>query len=241
MERDAGTLTPEAAASALAWWLDAGVDALVSEEPRNWLAPQAKTPEPPTDAPPITKTSEIPDQLPLFRGWLADSPDVPLAAPGAPRICPAGDPASGLMILIDMPAPEDCHANQLIAGAPGQLFDRMLKAMGRDRESIYLAALSCVSAPGGGLPPQDTARCTDLARHHVALAGPKAVLVLGDACAKAMLGGSVTQVRGTVREIETTQGPFKAVATFSPAHLLRVPAAKAHAWADLQLLMDLMK
>ena len=37
MERIEEDVSPETAASALRWWLDAGVDCLVVEEPRDWL------------------------------------------------------------------------------------------------------------------------------------------------------------------------------------------------------------
>ena len=45
MGGDLTTLRPAEAKSALAWWLEAGVDALVAEDARDWLAvPAAKAP-----------------------------------------------------------------------------------------------------------------------------------------------------------------------------------------------------
>ncbi len=234
MERGSNPLSPAAAASVLQWWSEAGVDTLIDEQPRDWLRskpkPAAETPE-----------DVLPHQLGLFQAWLADSDSLSFAAPAAPRICPAGDPASGLMILADMPTGEDCAAGTLISGEAGRLFDRMLAAIGRDRGSVYLAALSCLRSPDGRFTTESARSCAALARHHIGLASPKAVLLLGDACSKAMLGLPMSQARGRWHEIATHAGPVRALVTLPPSYLLNQPAAKAHAWADLQMLIEEVK
>lgn len=237
MERESHDFAAEAA-SALSWWSDAGVDVLVAEEPRDWLKPKSKAPaapERPAAAPP---GEAPPGQLDLFQTWLQDSASLPFAAPSAPRVCPAGDPAAGLMVLTDMPTGEDCAAGTLIAGEAGRLFERMLAAIGRDRASIYLAALSCLRSPDGRLNTEAARRCADLARHHAGLVLPRALLILGDSASKAMLGLPLVRARGRWHEVATHAGPVKALVTLPPAYLLHQPAAKAHAWADLQRLIE---
>lgn len=234
------------AASLLRWWSEAGVDCLVGETPRDWLrahdrpASPAETPAlfgaapapaPPADAPP-------PAQLSLFRAWLAEAADLPFASPSAPRVCPSGDPASGLMILIDMPSAADCASGTLLSGPEGRLFDRMLAAIGRDRESVYLASLSCLRSPDGRFDADGARRCADLARHHVDLASPERLLLFGDACARALVGEPMLAARGRWHRIDTEAGPVPARVTLPPAMLLAQPAAKAHAWADLLALME---
>src|SRR5688500_1743619 len=160
MDEPAQTITAEEAASALQWWSDAGVDCLVDEAPRDWLNPR----EPVAAAAPVREETqpaeaELPAQLELFRAYLADSGDLPFATPAAPRVCPSGDPSSGLMMLTDMPAAEDCETGALISGETGLLFDRMLAAIGRDRGSIYLASLSCLRAPSGSFTEPSATRC----------------------------------------------------------------------------------
>ena len=253
MERGNDPLTPEAARSVLAWWADAGVDVLIDEEPRDWLRPQPKAeaaPAVPLKAAPAARATPPaapapaaeapPDQLNLFQAWLRESTALPYAAPAASRVCPSGDPASGLMILADMPTVEDCGTGALISGETGRLFDRMLAAIGRDRSSIYLAALSCLRSPDGRLATDAAKNCATLARHHIGLAEPRAVLLLGDACSKALLGLPMTQARGRWHEIVTQSGPVKALVTLSPGFLLSHPAHKKLAWADLQMLIQEM-
>lgn len=224
------------AASALSWWSDAGVDTLVDEAPRNWLAPKAAEPAAPKAPPAPT----MPDDLDGFRAWFVDGTRLPLAAPAAPRLGPAGDPAAGLMVLIDMPGPQDVAAGQLISGAPGALFDRMLGAMTppRGRDTIYLAPLSPVRTPTGRLDPAQESQLAEIARHHVALVRPKAVLLFGDACAKALLGGAVAASRGRWHDLSTPAGPVKALATIRPEKLEQQPSLKKIAWEDLQMLME---
>jgi len=182
-----------------------------------------------------------PDQLGLFHDWLKASPALPFAAPSAPRVCPAGDPAAGLMVMIAMPSSQDCAAGTLLSGAPGRLFDRMMAAIGRDRGTIYLAGLSCLRPPGGRFDAVGAGRCADLARHHVGLAAPRALLLMGDGCCHALLGMGAVKARGRVHRLATRAGDIAVVATLTPDYLLTQPSAKALAWADLQMLMGLLK
>ena len=226
------------AASALQWWSDAGVDVLVDEAPRDWLRPKAKVAVQTPAPPPEQKSDKLPDQMDLFHAFLRDSDTLSFASPAAPRICPSGDPASGLMVMIDMPAAEDCAAGTLLSGEAGALFDKMLKAIGRDRTSIYLASLSCLRSPSGSFTSSASVQCAALARHHIGLAAPKALLLFGDACSKALLGLSVAQARGRWHEVATQAGPIRTIVTMPPHYLLQQPQAKKHVWADLQMLMQ---
>lgn len=215
------------ALGALDWWHRAGVDTLVEEEPRDWLCAPAK-PQP--VAPAASVPGALPATLASFHAWLRESD----ALPGAPgqRILPAGDPSSGLMLLADMP--EAVDAGALFSGDLGRLFDRMLAAIGRDRSSIYLAAMAPVRVPGRELEAPEIAR---IARHHVALAAPRLLLLLGNAPSRAILGLDFAAARGRKHQLNLEATTVTAIATFHPRLLIQQPARKADAWADLQLLL----
>ena len=255
MERGSDPISPADAASVLQWWSDAGVDILIDEQPRDWLRPEVavqpalRAAEPAVretrSAPPaaraeapIAPPKDLPAELDLFQAYLRTSESLSFAAPAVPRVCPAGDPASGLMIMTDMPSTEDCATGILISGETGRLFERMLAAIGRDRESIYLAALSCLRAPDGRLATDAARNCMTLALHHIGLVAPKAVLLFGDACSKALTGLPMAQARGRWHELRTQAGPIRALVSIPPATLISHPAFKAHAWADLQMLIE---
>lgn len=221
------------AASALNWWEVAGVDMIVGEEPRDWLNPRAK-------AAPIAATpapAALPDTLEAFHGWLATTADLPFATPSAQREAPVGDPDSGLMVLVDMPSPE----GGLLTGEAGALFDKMLVAIGRSRETIYLASLSPIRTPTGIVEDRYAARLGDVARHHIGLVAPKTLLMFGDICGKALVGAPVAGARGKWHEIATAKGPIKTLVTIKPEKLNDMPGMKKLAWADLQMLMEELK
>lgn len=230
------------AESALNWWQEAGVDTIVGEAPRDWLSSRpAAAPATPAPAAAADDDDAMPESLEAFRDWLGATGRLPFASPSARRIAPAGDPAAGLMLLTDMPAAEDVAAGMLFSGEAGALFDRMLTAIGRSRDTVYLAPFSPIRPPAGRIDPESVRILADIARRHVGLAAPKALLLFGDSCARALLGSPMTAARGRWHEVETPAGPVKALVTIRPQELLTQPKLKPHAWADLQLLMEGLK
>ena len=220
------------AASALKWWQDAGVDTIVGETPRDWLAPAAAAPA----VAPAAAPEALPDTLEAFQAWwlAGDLAFAPLAG----RVGPAGDPGSGLMVLIDMPSAADVAAGVLLSGEAGALFDRMMAAIGRGRDSLYLASLSPARTAAGALDAAAAKRAAEIGRHHVGLVRPGALLLFGDACAKALLGGSVAQARGKWHELETPTGKISTLVTIRPEKLVSQPGLKKLAWDDLQMLRE---
>ena len=118
------------ARSALAWWLEAGVDAAVQEEPRNWLKPAPKPiPEAkPAEAPNVSRPSH--DTLAELQEWLATSAQLPLASATARRILPHGPENAAMMVLSDAPTLEDYASGRPIGGDAWTLPQRMHGAIG---------------------------------------------------------------------------------------------------------------
>ncbi|MEO5773288.1 MAG: uracil-DNA glycosylase [Sphingomicrobium sp.] len=227
------------AASALAWWLESGVDAPVQELPRDWLK-QASAPAP------VEKASEasarlvakapadLPETLDLFRDWLRDEPALPFATPSARRVMPVGNANAEIMLLTDSPGVEGLADGRPLGGDPWILAQRMLAAIGIDPEAAYCASFSCFHSAGAGLKGPDLQACADIARRHVALAQPKRLLLLGDIPAKALLGKPLAAARGHIHKVESV----RTVATFHPAMMMKYPSNKELAWADLLLLVE---
>lgn len=246
----------EAAASLIRWWRDAGVDTLVEDEARDWLAPAKPLPvterlaarrEPASTAvhgsatlpsrsaatiPSGKKLEEaLPPTLPALLDWLRDSADVPEARWGRTRVLPGGNPASDLMILIDAP-----DSGELIGGEIGALFDRMLVAIGRDRSSIWLAPFATVR-PIGRIARDAFDHLAAVARHHIGLVAPKRLLIMGDLPSRALLGTEVIPARGRIHSLSLGAATVETVATVHPRLLQERPTYKAQAWKDLQLVM----
>ena len=232
-------IDPALAASLLDWWRLAGVDALIDEAPRNWLAaPEAalaraigQAGSAPVAAPAPVRA--MPATLAEFETWRL-GPDMPEAAwPGA-RCGVEGNTASGLMIVVECP-----DRDGLIGGAAGALFDRMLAAIGLTRETIYLVPMATVRPPSGRLPSELLPALGELLAAQIRLAAPRRMLVIGNAPSRAVLGTEMAPARGRLHSINHLDGqsPASVVATFHPRFLLERPAAKADAWRDLQLLI----
>jgi DNA polymerase len=178
----------------------------------------------------------LPATLEEFAAWRL-GPAAPEAGWPGQALGTQGDVASGLMIVVDMPDREDDAAGSLLSGNAGALFDRMLAAIGRDRQSIYLAALAVKRPPAGRVREDVGRKLEALIRHHLSLARPKRVLVLGNAASRAITGLDVAHARASLREVNHDGGTSEIVASFHPRFLLEKPAAKADAWKDLRVLI----
>jgi DNA polymerase len=177
----------------------------------------------------------MPANLREFEAWRisAAAPDGGWNTP----IAPQGHAGSGLMVLVDMPEREDASTGQLLSGEPGRLFDRMLAAIGRDRQSIYLASLAVARPLSGQVAAEAQDRLAEIARHHIALVRPKRVLLLGDAVSRAVLGTGMAAARQSLHLLNHAGGQSEVVASFHPRLLLDRPAYKAEAWRDLQMVI----
>jgi uracil-DNA glycosylase len=223
------------ARSALAWWLEAGVDVALQEEPRDWLkpaAPKIQVRVVTDSAPNLTKPSH--ETLADLQDWLSSSMQLPLASPTAKRVMPQGPENAAVMLLTDAPTFEDFTAGQPIGGDAWELTKRMLAAIKIPVELAYTAPLNCIQVIGTKMSPADRDACAEIARRHIKLANPKRLLLLGDGAAQALLGKPLAHARGHVHKVEG----IRTVATFHPRHLINQPSNKSLAWKDLLLLME---
>ena len=241
-------MSADAAASLIGWWLDAGVDVAIAEEPRDWVRPTSPLPlaggagggpDPaysiPTPQPPPASGRGSPSEtLEAFHSWLKETSDLPLFHAGAARALPHGPANAAIMLISDLPGRECAAEGKPIGGQAWQLTARMLAAIGFKPDEAYVASLSCFPSPGQRIDPSALERCASMMREHIALVRPKRLLLLGDGPARALTGQSAVQARGRIHRIDGVP----AVATIHPRLLLERPQDKAHAWRDLLLLMS---
>lgn len=234
-----------AAASALEWWRDAGIDALVDEAPRDWTAAPAAPVVVQEQRARVAAVAEpvilpLPRTLEDFLAWRAGM-DAPEAEWRGDPIGASGDPSADIMILTDVPDREDGESGSLFSGSVGKLFDRMLAAIGRSRDSVYLVPMCSKRPTAGRIAPEIETRIVEVARHHVALVKPTRLLVLGNAPSRALTGMDVAHARGSLHPINLEDGmpavTVDVVASFHPRLLLERPAEKVRAWKDLQMLI----
>lgn len=218
------------ARSALAWWLEAGVDVAIQEEPRDWLKPVPRSVPEQIPAPTATPEPPAHDTLAEFRDWLATSDRLPMASSAARRVLPHGPAEAAIMLLVE--APED--STRPLGGEALALATRMLAAIHIPVEAAYTAALSFFHTPGARMSPADRDSLGEIARRHIRLVAPKRLLLFGDGPSLALTGKRLIEARGHVHKVEGV----RTVATFHPRHLVNRPLDKSLAWQDLLLLME---
>ena len=242
------------------WWSLAGVDALVGEEPAGWLvAPPANDaaatkakravrvePEPlplpaalqrqeaPEAAEPKAPTV-FPDDWDEFQRWLAEQGDVPGSQWDARRVLPVGDAGAPLMLLTAWPEIDDQRDGVLFSGPAGQLLDAMLRAIGLTRGECYVASLAVTRPAGGRCDGDDAAELDRLLWHHLRLARPARLLLIGSDILRMAAAMPLPDARGKLLDINQDGGKVEAVAVAHPAMLLARPAQKAAAWDSLKL------
>jgi len=165
-----------------------------------------------------------------------------------------GDRSPDWLIVGEAPGEEEDRQGLPFVGRAGQLLDRMLAAMGLTREQkVYIAnVIKCRPPQNRNPDPVEIAQCTPYLLRQVALLQPKVILAMGRFAAQTVLaqGGAfdadtlrqmpLGKLRGQVHEVTLAGQRLPVVVTYHPAYLLRSPAEKAKAWADLCLAMDTM-
>jgi uracil-DNA glycosylase len=137
-----------------------------------------------------------------------------------------------VMIIGEAPGRDEDREGRPFVGRAGQLLDRMLAAIDLSREkSVYITNVLPWRPPQNRDPkPDEIAMMRPFLQRHVELAAPELVLLMGNVACQAVLGKrGITRLRG---QWGTAFGK-PALAMLHPAYLLRAPAAKREAWADL--------
>ena len=133
------------------------------------------------------------------------------------------------------PEIDDQRDAQLFSGAAGQLLDAMLRAIGLTRADCYLASLAITRPPGGRCDQKDAAELDRLLWHHLRLAKPERLLLVGSDIARMAADIALADARGRLLDINQDGGKMETVAVAHPAMLLARPAQKAAAWDSLKL------
>ena len=151
---------------------------------------------------------------------------------------PASAQQADWLIVGDPPTESDEAAGAPFTGDEGVLLGNMLKAMGLNVAQVTLTPSVKCRTEGQSTGAQELAQCEAFLRRQVALTRPKMILAMGRYAAQALLAQTVSnpvpplgQLRGVVHQYQGVA----VVVTYSPANLLRNPADKAKAWADLCL------
>jgi DNA polymerase len=252
-------LTFDADLAALAWQLDLGADVALGETPVNRyeaVAESAPVAAPAAAAHPVAMVPApvaAPDtglavrvaveaaaqaqDLAALRGAMAGYEHCELKRGAKSLVFADGLPGARVMVVGEAPGRDEDLEGRPFVGRAGQLLDRMFAAIGLSRgatdpaAALYITNVMVWRPPQNRDPtPDEVAMLLPFLQRHIALAGPEVIVVMGNTPLSALLGvKGITRLRG-----QWAQALGKPVLPMvHPAYLLRNPAAKREAWADL--------
>ena len=149
-----------------------------------------------------------------------------------------GTPHAPVMVIGEAPGADEDRLGKPFVGRSGQLLDRMLAAIGLDRQrDAYITNILFWRPPGNRKPTEaEIALCLPFVWRHIALGKPQVVLLSGGTATSAMLGRAegITKLRGKWFDlaVQGLDSPVPALTTYHPSFLLRTPARKSETWRD---------
>jgi DNA polymerase len=147
-----------------------------------------------------------------------------------------GNREADWMIIGEAPGAEEDRRGEPFVGRAGKLLDEMLRSVGLDRSSVFIANILKCRPPNNRDPLADeAASCRGYLERQIELIRPRLILAVGRIAAQNLLHSDspVGRMRGRVHSLNNGQVPV--VVTYHPAYLLRSPSQKQKAWDDLCL------
>ncbi len=157
----------------------------------------------------------------------------PLHASRTQTVFGTGNQQAKLMIIGEAPGFHEDQQGAPFVGRAGQLLTAMIKAMGYQRENVFIAnILKCRPPENRDPTAEEVATCTPFLNQQIQLLQPALLLAVGRIAAHYLLNTkkSLESLRGQIHQVGTT--PL--IVTYHPAYLLRSPMDKKKAYIDLQ-------
>ena len=170
-----------------------------------------------------------------LRGAVAACTRCPLSGTRTQTVFGVGSVEATWLIVGEAPGAEEDRQGEPFVGRAGQLLNAMLRAIGLEREQVFIAnVLKCRPPRNRDPAPLEAAQCLPYLERQIALLKPRIMLAVGRISAQNLLKTDVSlgRLRGQVHHFGISQVPL--VVTYHPAYLLREPAEKRKAWEDLQ-------
>jgi|HubBroStandDraft_6_1064221.scaffolds.fasta_scaffold73337_2 uracil-DNA glycosylase len=179
------------------------------------------------------------DTLPRIREDIGDCTRCKLHKGRTKIVFGTGNPNADLMFVGEGPGRDEDLSGEPFVGRAGKLLTDMIKAMGLQREDVYIANVVKCRPPENRLPEKDEiATCSPYLMRQIDTIKPKVICTLGSCSAQTLLQSaqSISKLRGEWFDFRGT----KLMPTYHPAYLLRNPAAKPEVWKDLQKVMAVL-
>ena len=152
----------------------------------------------------------------------------------------AGNVEADLVFVGEGPGADEDKEGFPFVGAAGVILTKMIRALGYEREQIYICNVVKCRPPGNRNPkPEEMAQCKQFLYAQLDMIKPKVVCALGAVAANLLTNRQdiISKMRGKVfRNRELVIVP-----TFHPAYIYRSYSKKKHVWEDLKLIESLLE
>ena len=216
-----------------------GIDVWVPREKSNPIALQ-----------PVTeiKTNDVADLIPEpaapaiatdwngLRQMVSGCQKCALHTTRAQTVFGSGNQNADWLIIGDIPSTDDDKHGSIFSDQSGELLTAMLKAIGLNRQQVYITNILKCMPPNNREPEMDESEtCIQYLHQQIALVKPKLILLVGHSAAQRLLKthSTMARLRQKVHVLDEINLPV--VVTYHPAYLLNMPADKEKAWQDLLL------
>lgn len=152
----------------------------------------------------------------------------------------SGNKNADWMFIGEAPGQSEDQQGLPFVGKAGQLLTEMLRAIGLNREEVFITNIVKCRPPANRDPkPIEIETCKPYLLRQLALIKPKIIVVLGRIAAQALLNTDepIGKLRGKIHALNDTP----VVVVYHPAYLLRSLLDKRKAWSDLKLAMQTVK
>ncbi len=145
-----------------------------------------------------------------------------------------GNREAKLMIIGEAPGFHEDQQGEPFVGRAGQLLTAMIKTIGFDRKDVFIANILKCRPPNNRDPnAEEVATCTPFLDQQIALVQPILLMAVGRIASHYLLNtkSSLESLRNKIHVYGENSIPL--IVTYHPAYLLRNPADKKKAYADL--------
>jgi len=150
-----------------------------------------------------------------------------------------GDQEANILILGEAPGNNEDLEGRPFCGQSGELLENMFKAIGINREDLYITNTLFWRPPGNRTPTdEEVAICKPFVEKHIALINPKIIIFMGSTALKSLIDTSltITKARGKIFDYTNqylNNKILKSTPLFHPSYLLRQSNKKKEAWYDM--------
>ncbi len=144
-----------------------------------------------------------------------------------------GSSTARLVFVGEGPGFEEDQQGRPFVGKAGKLLDRMIRAIGLQREEVYICNVVKCRPPNNRTPQADEIdACSPFLVQQLQAMDPKVICTLGS-CATQTLLATTKPISGLRGRVHHWRG-VPVICTYHPAYLLRNPSQKEAAWLDLR-------